>query len=516
MQLKSTENNIAAIDIGTNSVHLVIVRPSNGRFEVLTTEKEAVRLGSGAGDLDVITDAAMERTVQALYRFVRIAGSYNATVRAVATSAVREAKNQDEFLQKVEQTCKLQIEVIPGHEEARLIYLGLLQALPLYRNRILMIDIGGGSTEYLVGFEGLTDFAVSLKLGSIRLSDHFFPDGDLHPEAVEQCRTHIKMMLERIKGPIRNYTMEVAVGCSGTIETLCEMCRIKFGEKEETSFSSFELNSIIDDILGAKCSKEIAKLPGLDEKRADIIGAGALLLQESMRSLDIRQITVSPYALREGVIFDTLQRNGYDGGLYQIRRNSVIHLAESTRRSAPAQHCAFLGKRLYQELLRHNFIEKISESQLDVFESACILHNTGMAISHSAHHKHSYYIIKHTDLLQGFTPGEIDLIATLSRYHRKAYPDKKHPEFSQLTAQDQQFVRIFSGILRVAIALDRGYTGDVADITSTVRGRKLIVEIIPRMDLDGAADISLEIHAALERSDLLERSLGISTDYIVS
>ena len=166
---------IAAMDLGTNSFHLAVVQPDDqGRFEILSTEKEAVRLGSGGGDLNLILPDAMERGLTVLKRFTAISRSMNADIRAVATSAVREAKNSAEFLERVKKECGLDVEVIPGKEEARLIYLGILQCLPVYDKRVLTIDIGGGSTEYLVGKSGIPEFAVSLKLGAIRLKDRFF------------------------------------------------------------------------------------------------------------------------------------------------------------------------------------------------------------------------------------------------------------------------------------------------------------------------------------------------------
>ncbi|MBL8020824.1 MAG: exopolyphosphatase, partial [Leptospirales bacterium] len=191
---------IAAMDLGTNSFHLVVVQPdSQGRFEILSTEKEAVRLGSGGGDLDLILPDAMERGLVALKRFTAISRSMQAEIRAVATSAVREAKNSAEFLRQVKRECDLDVEVILGKEEARLIYLGILQCLPVYDKRVLTIDIGGGSTEYLIGKSGVPEFANSLKLGAIRLKDRFFEKGQVSERRIAECRQFIQIALTGVR-----------------------------------------------------------------------------------------------------------------------------------------------------------------------------------------------------------------------------------------------------------------------------------------------------------------------------
>ncbi|MBI3394635.1 MAG: Ppx/GppA family phosphatase, partial [Spirochaetia bacterium] len=358
---------LAAIDIGTNSFHLVAVRAdADGRYEIIGREKEAVRLGSGAGDLDYITPEAMDRGIQALQRLSKVAESMQAPARAVATSAVREASNQSEFLQRAKAECGLAIDVIPGTEEARLIYLGILESLPLYDERLLMIDIGGGSTEYLIGRRAVPEFAVSLKLGAIRLKDRFFSSEPLTHSQINECRHYIRVALSGVQKEVSALGYQTAVGSSGTIETLSDVIRPRPDEdgalRTDIVFTREELDEAVARILHEPTAKKRVRIEGLDDKRADIIVPGAILLQESFRALGIRQMRVSPTALREGVIRDTLARRSGFGTAHDIRRSSVLHLAESFHRKGmsdieSSKHTAFLASQLFDGLFEMGLLK---------------------------------------------------------------------------------------------------------------------------------------------------------------
>ncbi|HNE23821.1 MAG TPA: Ppx/GppA phosphatase family protein, partial [Leptospiraceae bacterium] len=436
---------IAAMDLGTNSFHLAVVQPDDqGRFEILSTEKEAVRLGSGGGDLNLILPDAMERGLTVLKRFTAISRSMNADIRAVATSAVREAKNSAEFLERVKKECGLDVEVIPGKEEARLIYLGILQCLPVYDKRVLTIDIGGGSTEYLVGKSGIPEFAVSLKLGAIRLKDRFFPGGVVTDKAVSECRQFVRIALTGARDETKSRGYEMAIGSSGTIETLWDMIRLrkKIPELAEPVIHLQDLDRVVDDILSIEGPEKRAKLDGLDEKRADIIVGGAILIQESARLLGISALYFSRYALREGVVFDALQRKSDHAlGIPDVRRSSVDRLAESFARVTQVVHApgvVNVAARLFDEVTATRPGIGTLEDRF-LLECAAKLHNVGVAISHGSHHKHSYYIIRNSDLL-GFSPIEIELIALVARYHRKGEPKQNHPEYGSLAKSTQSRV----------------------------------------------------------------------------
>ncbi|MCB1165194.1 MAG: Ppx/GppA family phosphatase, partial [Leptospiraceae bacterium] len=274
---------LAAIDMGTNSFHMVVVEPNeSGGFQILTREKETVRLGSGAGDLETITPEAMERAIECLNRFVKIAKSRNASIRAVATSAVREARNRTEFLKMVKKATGLRVEVIHGQEEARLIYLGILQAIPVFDQRILMIDIGGGSTEYLIGAGGVPEFASSLKLGAIRLTDRFFADGQVRSTSVEDCRYFLRLNLLGLRAEMPEPIPEIVIGSSGTARTILELVQNHIRHNsEQQEFTAAELDQVVELLLSLKTRKQRESKLELDDRRSDIIIAGSLLLQES-------------------------------------------------------------------------------------------------------------------------------------------------------------------------------------------------------------------------------------------
>ena len=426
---------LAAVDIGTNSFHMAIVRPGeDGSFEIITREKEPVRLGSSGGDLDYITPEAMDRGLEVLNRFAALAKSHDAPLKAVATSAAREARNQDEFVLRARQECGIDIEVISGMEEARLIYRGLLGALPVHDRRILMVDIGGGSTEFLIGEGGQPLYANSLKLGAIRMTERFFPGGVPSKSAVAEARQFIRVALTGVRYEVRNYGYELAIGCSGTIETMLSLARD--GEvPNDPVLTSEELFTMIDRVLSYDTPRKRLQLPGLDEKRADIIVGGAVLLGEIFRSLKIKSMQISPYALREGIIYDELYR-GRTHSSTDIRRSSTLALIQRLRPYPGREqlvNSARIAQRIFECLQQHDLLPGLGPQDALLLETGVMLHNIGQIVAHSAHHKHGYYLIRNSDLLLGFTPRELEIIALLARYHRKAGPSRKHTEFASLS-----------------------------------------------------------------------------------
>jgi exopolyphosphatase/guanosine-5'-triphosphate,3'-diphosphate pyrophosphatase len=239
----------AAVDVGTNSIHLVVARTSpSGRFDVLAQEKEVVRLGSGSGDMKLLSDAAMDRGVAALRRFRQVAEIWAADLAAVATSAVREAANRDVFVQRAREEAGVEVEVISGAEEARLIRLGVLEAIPVYDQRHLVTDIGGGSTEFIVGQAADVLGCRSIKLGAVRLTERFFAGGGRpDADAVQACRQHLRTYLNPIVRDLAPLGFEVAVGSSGTIQNIAQMAVLRRpGEREPATLNalSFERDEV--------------------------------------------------------------------------------------------------------------------------------------------------------------------------------------------------------------------------------------------------------------------------------
>jgi exopolyphosphatase / guanosine-5'-triphosphate,3'-diphosphate pyrophosphatase len=502
--------NLAAIDIGTNSIHLVVARFGEGtQFEVIAREKEMVRLGSASGDMKELTPDAVDRGIDTLQRFRRIADISDAKVYAVATSAVREAENAAVFIDRARAEAGVEIEIISGVEEARLIHLGVLQSLPVFDRRLVLVDIGGGSTEILVGERGETVAVGSLKIGAIRLTRRFFKTDRLHPSAVDACRRFVRAALVPMAREVRRAGFEVAVGSSGTIEAVAAMAGAARGDSSPRTFNGFELSrrgvkQAVKGLAAADTVDERRKLPGVDPTRADILLAGAIILEQVMAELSIDGLLVSDYALREGVLLDALarERGATLHHLQDLRRRSVLHLVDLMDEDAQhSRRVAGLALQLFDQTADWHGLD---DAAREILEAGTLLANVGLFVSHSGHHKHSYYVIRNSDHLSGFTDHEIELIALVARYHRKSAPKSKHPEFDALRPSDQQTVRALAGLARVAIALDRTHAGLVESVAVCAEGDELVIEVTGQPGVD----ISLELFTAGERKDLLEEVFG--------
>jgi len=521
----------AALDLGTNSFHLVVARVRGTGYEVVTREKETIRLGHGGGDMKVLSDDAIERGVSALRRMKRIADSHDAPVRAVATSAVREAENAEVFVTRARREAGIEVEVISGVEEARLIHLGVLQSVPAFDRRLLLVDIGGGSTEVLVGERGETLAARSFKLGAVRLTDRFFPGGNVTPRALDACHSYVRSVLAGFGREVAEHGFDIAIASSGTAETIAMLVSARRGTGVPHTFNRFEFSRAeLDEVVAALAEQRTAatrmSVPGLEAQRADIIVAGAIVLQCVARTFQVPAFTFSEGALREGVLLDTIARDLRAASGTTDGQGDHHHLRDVTRRSVSAlaarcdddlahsAHVARLALQLYDATIGgpgQPGLPGRPGTSRDTLEAAAMLANVGLVISHSKHHLHSYYVIRNSELA-GLTDREIEIIALVARYHRKSAPKSSHPEFQALDPDSQHLVRSLAAILRVAIGLDRSHDGRVIGVRATRRGKRLLVEALHRPD----TDVSLEVYTANERAALLAQVLGLHVDLLAA
>lgn len=507
--MKDQKKNLAAIDVGTNSIHLVIVEPiaDSGRFKVLDREKEMVRLGTGSTDMKYLSEGAMDRALQTLHRFKLIADSLHAPIRAVATSAVREALNQDEFIRRVRSETGINLEIASGFEEARLIHLGVLQALPVFKKMHLMVDIGGGSSEFLIGHRRRILYSNSLKIGAVRLTQRFFDAQKTSLNSIRECEKYVRGMLNPIRRSVKGERYEVAVGTSGTITNIANIIRRRRDDEEEGSLNNFtfsreELFETVECILGTKRPEDRVAIVGLDPARADIIVAGAIILEQIFKELGIRRMTVSEFALREGIILDTIEklhRKKRSDHFHDLRYSNVRHLAESLHfEKAHSQQVAKLALKIFDQT---HSLHKLGFQEREYLEAAALLHEIGLFVSHAQHHRHSYYLIRNSELL-GFTENEKEIIANIARYHRKSHPKVKHEGFRKLGADDQKIICRLASILRIADGLDRTHSSAIRDVRCRVTGRNVSITLQRRNRLP----IELEVWGADRKKKLFEET----------
>lgn len=508
-RLSRPNSVIAAIDVGTNSVHMVVAKVGEHGFHVLSTEKEVVRLGAGVSGADVLSDAAIERAITALRHMKRIADAHSAEIFAVATSAVREASNSSIFIDRAKNEIGIDVEIISGNEEARLIHLGIQQSIAVGTESILSIDIGGGSTEFCVSSRGRLRIAQSLKIGAVRLTDAFLPDGLADEHGIQQVRAHVASVIAPLAFEIRQTGFSRVVVSSGTCETLARLVAFERDGKLPQSmngfaFTSDELSSVIKKINGCSSSRERQEIEGMDAKRSDIIVAGGLILHEIMKSLKIETFEFSDYALREGVLVNAAQSKGLmDADAIDAGLGSVMRLAERCSVDiAHSSHVAMLSHKIFV-MVNRRF--EVDQSLSRLLEAAALLANTGNAVSYSKHHLHSYYIIRNADLM-GFTDEEIDVIALAARYHRKGVPKLSHTEFGKLSKERQHDVELLAGIIRVATGLDRSHDQSIVDMSSSLKNE--VLSITPRPSGGTDESLALNVFTAQERVGLLEEFLG--------
>lgn len=475
-----TQKTVAAIDLGTNSFHLVVVRVSDdygkSKFEILHRQREVVRISIGTeNNFKKLSPEGIDRAKNVLKEFKCIADKYEAKVIAIATSAIREAENKEAFIELIKNEIGIEIQVVSGYEEARLIYLGVLQGINVFNKQILLIDIGGGSTELLIGKRGKVLYAASLKLGAVRLTQLFFNDGyNFLENHKEKCIKFIDNELKSISNQIKNLGFEQVIGTAGTIQAIAKM--IYNDKKEEVKFlhdiefTNKQLEKIINQIVSITNIDEMRNLKGMDKNRADIILAGALILWRIVEILKLKKITVSAYALREGIIINAFEKrskkdiiNQYSNGELKesLRLQSVIELAKNYDVDlVHANQVKRIALSLFDELKE---IHKLDDYAREILEYAAILHDIGYFISSEKHHKHSYFIIKNSELV-GFDYKEIELIANIARYHRKSLPKESHSNLKNLYIKEIDLIKKLSAILRMADGLEKTHSALINSI----------------------------------------------------
>jgi len=500
---------IAAIDIGTNSVHMIVVRVRPDlSFEVIDREKAMVRLGAGGLDGKALTTEAMSAALQALSKFKRLAESHTVDViLAAATSATREARNGGEFLARIEAETGISPRVISGAEEARLIHLAAVYGVDVGSARAVVIDIGGGSTEITLGTATSTQAAKSFKIGVIRLTERFVKSDPLSGRDEQKLTKHILSEIDRHCEQITAAGFDRVIGTSGTILSIGTVATAMAdgtvpGELRNLRVPAKQIRRLRKEVVALSLAQRLT-LPGLDPRRADLVVAGSVLIDTILRRLGADDITLCDLALREGLVIDYIRRNSKHiaqvDSIPDVRRRSSLELAERCNfYSEHAQQVVRLALAIFDQT---RAIHGLTDREREWLEFAALLHDIGTHISYERHHRHSYYLIKNGDL-RGFDPDEIEVVALVARYHRRGTPKRSHEEYSKLPAPLRRTVRTLASILRVAESLDRSHTQTISSLDLRDRGEDALLQV------HTTGDAELEVWATNRHLQPFERILG--------
>jgi exopolyphosphatase/guanosine-5'-triphosphate,3'-diphosphate pyrophosphatase len=496
---------LAAIDIGSNSLKLAVIEAaSSDSFTLIAEDRERVRLGHNTLQNHHLSEEALSLSSEAVSRFRSIAESREAdALLAVATASVREARNSARFVDDLERLTGVRVEVLSSIEEARLIGVAAAKFFSGEHSSLLNIDIGGGSTEISLMENGEPDKLFSMKLGAVGLTERFLLSDPPTKKELKKLRQEIRFALVQPTRKIKGKRWEISSGTSGTIMAVSMMLTEQHESGEIlTSPIHYEELVKLNKRLASMSIAERSLIPLMNERRAEVIVAGARILQGVMRAFEIETVNPCPYALREGVLIDHLLEIEMEQlppvpDVDDIRLRDVFAVGRRFGyEETHALQVATMAEKIF-DAMAPSF--DLSRHERTLLSAAALLHDVGYHISHEDHHKHSLYLIKHSEMT-GFSESEKTTIANTARYHRKSLPKRSHPEFSALDKEEKATVRKLSSILRLADGLDRGYKSLVTDVMVEKSGSEV------RLTLVSDRDCSNEIYAIKMKKESFEKT----------
>jgi exopolyphosphatase / guanosine-5'-triphosphate,3'-diphosphate pyrophosphatase len=496
---------LAAIDIGSNSVHMIVADTYGPHsFRVIERERERVKLGAGAFRTGKLMPENSEAALSALERFAALCKRLKVQrVIANATSAVREAANGREFIKLVEKRAGIKVRVIDGRQEADLIYRGIRHSSDLVGKHALMMDLGGGSLEVMYGDARRLKDATSLPLGVQRLGDMFGTQEALSRRA----RAELHKLIEKHSGPflrrVKRAGIDVVICTSGTQLTLGLACLRLRGRDPWGSLNGcvIQLSELRD--LSAQLSNVSAndrtRLPGIDERRADVVHLGAIVLVTALEAVGAEEMQLCGASLREGLLLEEMARiHKSRAPMPDVRLASADELIEVL--GADPQRAARLARlscRLFDDMRR---VHGLGKRERDLLETAALLAEIGARINFFDREHNSYQLIRGGGL-RGVTDREIEIIGLTTRYGRRGSPKERHAHFAALDTEAQHLVRVLAGILRIAAGLDRGHDGRVVDVKCRERAG------VVRIYVTSTKNADLEIEAAQNAARLLVKTV---------
>lgn len=480
----------AAIDVGTNAVRLEIARLLPDRtLESLHQERDPIRPGEGVFATGTMSREVADRLVATLRRYAALCRRHHATVRAVATAAVREARNREDIVRRVKREAGLVLEIVSGREEARLICRGVLDGRAP-GSRALVVDIGGGSTEVATAVGEEAKDLYSVGLGAVRLTEIFGSSGKVSPQRLSVMRSFAAEAFQDAI-PARIPRSGAALGSSGTINAIVA----EHGDARRMTRRRVERTV---ERLAAQTPGERRRR--FEPRRAEIIVAGAVILEAAMRHLRLSSLVAVDTGLRNGILVDLVRRSP-----------AAVAAAAASRAAAAiafgrrfnfdeghALHTARLALELFDQLPR---VHGLPPSARGLLEAAALVHDVGHAVSPTRHHKHTFYLVSSADI-PGFSDRERLLVALVARYHRRSPPERNRPDLEELSSGEFRVVRRLVGLLRVADALDRSHHQPVAGVRASVRDG--VVDVLTRT----RGPVDLELWDVAREAPLFRATFG--------
>ena len=503
---QATKERFGAIDVGSNSIRLLVAEydPLAG-LTVIDEVKDQPRLAQGLAATGMLDATAMARALETLRRMREVCQRRGVKkIAAVATSAVREAKNGREFVRLVREQLDIPLRIIDGDKEAQLSFRSVAHHFRLDAGRSVIADIGGGSLELIASMKGLIEQKVSLPFGAVRLTETHLTDKRDPRKSVSDLRAMVRKQFRKTLS-LRKWQAQTVIGSGGSFTNLGRMVVARRGVPASdavhgVSVTVSEVEQLLEwlETMNPERRKQVA---GLSPQRADIILAGLAVLVELLERVDAREVIVSAYGLREGLLLEMVGKE-----VAEPHEQDPLLLAREF-----VERCQ--GDRRHVEQVRRlalMLFDQIGEragcgpDERRLLEYAGLLHDVGQLVSYRQHHKHSLQLILNADRLN-FSARDRQLVAIISRYHRKKGPSRKHELFTQLSESDQGIVRRVSGLLRVADGLDRGHTAVVDTLRTRLTVDKLTITVAPRL---AGSDCSLEVWGAERKADVLAKVLG--------
>ena len=518
--VNADQRRIAAIDIGTNSFHLLVaaVDPKLRTFRIIQAEKATTRLGERDPETGELTEAAMQRGLETLRQFRDLAASHRVEqIVTAATSAVREAPNGRDFLQTILDDLGMEVDLVSGPEEARLIYLGVLSGMPFGDRPHLLLDIGGGSTELILADGRDARALTSTRVGAVRLQRDFVRDDPMPPQRRSFLQAFIQGSLEpavdKVRRRIKPGETPVLVATSGTAMAIGSLAASE-EERPPRKLHGYRvtrqrLNKVVDRLITMTPAQR-RELAPINDRRAEIIVPGALILQTTMKMLGVEDFVLSERALREGLIVDWMLRQGLleDRFSFQssIRQRTVLHQVQRFAvNQSRAERVASHALSLYDAT--RGVMHDDSGEGRELLWAAAMLHTCGQHINISAYHKHTWYLIRHGELL-GYSEAEHLMVAAIARYHRRSLPKKRHESWQLVATRDnRRCVHQMALLLRLAAALDRRPEPVISALRIHAVKGSLDLEIVPERVNQ---NVSLEQWSLEGCAEVVKEAVGVN------